>query len=257
MTAPALDQIVLLSGSHKEPAESCDNPEGCLFEWYSWLTSGRHTDDRPADVSPVLHIYGIRLNDALSDDRRQELRRHLPQPGRPSPLAGTYNDGLDEARSYVALDWLVRTYAPAWLDLAGLTTEAAALRDLSRIADLGAAQAADPVVRNARDKAYAARAGRAARWDAPTIATQAAVSDAAGIAAQGAVWVAGGSGWTVAGAGALSAARDAAQSVAQDSAWDAAGDAVWAAARDRLAPTVDVLQTSAIALYDAMIHPTL
>ena len=77
---------------------------------------------------------------------RQELKRFLPQPGQPSPLAGTRDDGLDETRGYLALDWLVRTHTPAWLDLAGLGAEARSLRDLSRIVDMAAAQTAGPVV---------------------------------------------------------------------------------------------------------------
>jgi hypothetical protein len=193
-SVPALDQIVLAKGSHDE---QCDDPQRCLFEWFNWIQRHEHTDDCPPDVSKVLHVYGMRLNDALPDDRRQELRRFLPLPGQPSPLAGTRDDGLDETRGYLALDWLIRTYTPAWLDLAGLTAEATALRDLRRIVDLVAAQAAGPVVRDARDKAAAA-------------------------------WAA---------------------------AWDAAGAAAGAAAWDALKPTVDTLQTSAIALYDAMINP--
>jgi hypothetical protein len=177
----------------------------------------------------------MNLNDVLGDDRRQELKRFLPLPGQPSPLAGTFGDGLDETRSYMALDWLVRTYMPVWLDLAGLTAEAAALRDLRRIVDLVAVEAAGPVVRDAREKAAAARAAAwAAARDAAGDAARDAARDAAGAAAQDTAW---------------DAARAAAGDAARDAAWDAAGK--------RLAPTVDLLQTSAIALYDAMIHPAL
>ena len=201
MTAIGPDQIVLAKGSHDG---NCDNPE-CLFEWYSWLDRHVHTDECPPDVSKVLHTFGMRLNDALPDDRRQELKRFLPLPGERSPLAGTRDDGQDETRGFMALDWLIRTYTPAWLDLAGLTAEAAALRDLRRIVDLVAAQTAGPVVRQARERAAAARD---AAWDAA---------------------------WDAAGA--------------------AAGDAAWDAARARLQPTVDLLQASAIDLYDRMIRP--
>ena len=188
--------ITLAKGSHP-PGQDCGNPQRCLFEWYNWITRQRQTDDRPPGVSSVLHTFGMRLNDCLPDDRRQQLVRFLPNGA--DRLAGTEGDGKDEIRGYLALDWLIRTYAPAWLDLAGLTAEATALRDLRRIADLVAAQSAGPVVREASAKADAAR----------------------------------------------------------NAAWDAAGDAARDAARDaadkRLAPTVDLLQDSAVALYDAMI----
>ena len=73
-----------------------------------------HTDACPPGVSRVLHSFGIALNDLLPDDRRQELVRYLPNGT--SPLAGT-DDGRDEARGYLALDWLIRTYLPTWLAL--------------------------------------------------------------------------------------------------------------------------------------------
>jgi hypothetical protein len=208
--------ITLAKGAHSAKQE-CDDPERCLFEWYNWLTRHQHTDSRPPGVSPVLHQYGMSLNDILPDDRRQELTRFLPNGN--DRLAGTEGDGKDETRGYIALDWLIRTYTPAWLDLAGLTAEATALRDLRRIADLVTAKDAGPVVRQASSKAAAA-------WDA------------AGAAAGSAAWAAAGS---AAGSAAWVAARAAARA--------AAG----AAARDKLAPTVAELQTSAIALYDQLI----
>src|SRR5258708_38853552 len=90
------------------------------------------------------------LNAVLPDTPRQELKQFTPR------LPGTAGDGKDEARGYIALDWLIRTWTPAWLDLAGLTAEAAALRDFRRIADLATARAVRPRVLAARDKAAAA-----------------------------------------------------------------------------------------------------
>lgn len=142
--------ITLARGNHPAPPDDCGNPQRCLFEWYNWLTRATHTAARP----PVLHTFGMRLNDILPDDRRQELVRFLPNGE--DRLAGTEHDGKDETRGYIALDWLIRTYTPTWLDLAGLTAEAGALRDLRRISDLAAARAAGPVVRDARSKANAA-----------------------------------------------------------------------------------------------------
>src|SRR5258708_6555168 len=126
------------------------------------LAKGGHEhSDHPPCVSEVLGTYGRALNYVLPDGPRQQLRPLIP------PLPGTAGDGKDETRSYIALDWLIRTYTPAWLDLAGLGEEAAALQDLRRVTDLAAARAAGPVVRQARDKADAAGAAAwAAAWAA-------------------------------------------------------------------------------------------
>ena len=65
--------------------------------------------------------------------------------------------------------------------------------------------------------------------------------------------------WDAARDAAWDAARDAASDAAWAAAWAAAGAAAWDAARDAardvLAPTVDILQDSAITLLDTMIVP--
>ncbi len=155
-----LETITLARGSHQTRAEGI-----CLLEAVAWF-AGREHSDRPPCVSPVLGGYGRSLNDLLPDGPRQRLVPLIPL------LPGTAGDGRDETRGYIALDWLIRTWAPAWLDLAGLGEEASALRDLRRIADLAAAQSAGPAARQARDRARAARdAAGAAAGDAlaPTV----------------------------------------------------------------------------------------
>ena len=168
----ATPPIVLAKGNH--PDDPCENAERCLFEWYNWLTRHQHTDDRPPGVSPVLHQFGMRLNDVLPDGTRQQLVRFLPNGA--DRLAGTAGDGKDEVRGYLALDWLVRVSLPAWLDLAGLTEESLALRGLKPVRHMEAASAAGPVVRAAAAKAAAAR-------DAAGDAARAAAGAAAGAAA--------------------------------------------------------------------------
>ena len=237
--------IVLHQGGHDEPPADCDNPERCFFEWYNWLTRQRHTYDLPPGVSPVLHGFGMNLNDLLPNDTRQQLTRFLPNGE--DRLAGTASDGKDETRSYLALDWLIRVNLPAWLDLAGLADEATALQELAPITDMDTAAAAGPVVRAARDKAAAA-------WAAAGAAAGAAAWDAARDAAWAAAWAAAGA---AAGAAAWDAAWDAAWAAAGAAAWDAARDAAWdaarAAARAKLAPTVARLQADAIRLFERMI----
>jgi hypothetical protein len=238
--------ITLAKGQHDD---ACVNPQRCLFEWYNWLTRDQHTDECPPDVSPVLHRFGMELNDCLPDDRRQELVRYLPNGT--SPLAGTRGDGKDEARSYLALDWLVRTYLPAFLDVAG--QDSVTVRSLGPIVDMASAEAAGPVVRAAWNVAAAARdaawtAAGAATWDA----AGAAARDAAGAAARDAARAAVGDAVGDAAADAArAAARAATGAAARAAAWDAAG----AAARVKLALIVTELQTSAIDLYDRMVTP--
>jgi hypothetical protein len=255
MSTPVLnlDTLHLDKGSHPDREAGM-----CLLEAAAFM-AGEHHSDSPSCVSSVLGSFGRSLNDRLDDTKRQQLKPILPS------LLNTAGDGLDEQRGYLALDWLIRTYTPAWLDLAGLTAEATELRELRRIVDLATAQAAGPVVRAGQTKAAAAwaaawaAAGDAAgdaAWDAAWAAAGDAARDAAGDAARAAARDA-------ARAAARAAARDAAWAAARDAAWAAAwaaagaaaGDAAWAAARDALKPTVTQLQDSAIDLYRRMAAP--
>jgi hypothetical protein len=242
-----IDTLTLAKGAH-----DCDDPAACLMEARALLLGRKKTDDRPPGTSPILHNFGISLNDAMADEKRQQLKRFLPRDG-VDPLGGTEGDGQDEARGYLALDWLVRTYTPAFLDLRPeLAGVAAELRSLRRIVDLSAAQSAGPVVRSAKSKATAGDTAGAAVRDAAWAAALAAAGDAAGDAAGAAVRAAAGD---AAGDAVRAAAWDAALAAAGAAAGDAAGAAAGDAARAALAPTVDRLQDSAIELYAAMINP--
>ena len=235
-TAQFLADLRLKNGGHSPMGD-----DGmCVMEATAYI-AGEPWSDHPTCVSRVLTDYCINLNDRWDDVARQRLVPFIPR------LIGTRDDGLDETRGYLALDWLIRTFTPAWLDLAGLTAEAAELRALRRIADLAAAQAAGPVVKQAQTKAAAAGA---AAGDAAGDAARAAAGDAAGDAA----WAAAGA---AAGDAAGDAARAAAGAAAGDAAWAAAWDAARAvardAARDALKPTVETLQASSLELLDQMI----
>lgn len=219
----------------------------------SMMNTNKHTS--------LLGAMRRRLHDILPDDLRQELITVIPD------LPGTAGDGHDEERSYLALDWLIRTWLPAWLELSPSCREdAARVRDLGRIVDRASAERAGPVVLAASKRAAAAWAaagavagavaGSAARA-AVRDAAWAAASDAAGAAAwaaaltasPAAAWAAAGdaawaAAWAAAGDAAWAAARAAARDAARDAAWDAAWDAAGNAAK----PTVERLQRSAIDL---------
>lgn len=121
--------------------------------------------------------------------QRQTLKPFLPR------MVGTAGDGQDEARAYLALDWLVRTY-----------TQVAGRRRAHRAGTGSARPAAHRGPRvGAVRRAGCARCERdaAAAWDA------------AGDAAWAAAWAAA---WDAALAAALAAAE-----TAWDAAWAAAG----------------------------------
>jgi hypothetical protein len=113
---------------------------------------------------------------------------------------------------------------PAWLDLAGLTAQAAELRALQPLtSDEIAIGVQDLLERVQRD----ADAAWSAAWSAARSAARSAAESAAESAARSAAW---------------SAARSAAESAAES------------AAVERFAPTVATLQASAFELLDRMIE---
>ena len=216
MTASAGPAVWLAKGTHTSPDEGM-----CLLELVARELGQKHTA-RPEGVSPVLTRMGGALNDALPDEARQRLaplRFDLP---------GTDGDGLDDARAWMATDWLARVWLPAWLDLvpAG-RPHAEVLRGLPPVLDATAARRAEPVVAAARQPARAT--------------ARAIPKDAAWAAAWAAAWSAA---WAVAWA--ARAAVEAAEAAAE-----AAAEVAHVSGVD-LQPTIDELQLSAIELYGRM-----
>ena len=113
----------LAYGTHPTPEDG-----RCAMEWVSYVAGEPHSD-QPVCVSPVLRAFCTTLNDSLGDAPRQRLRPYLAR------TIGTARDGLDEARSWMALDWLIRTYAPRWLMEAGLIESAQRLAALPAVVD--------------------------------------------------------------------------------------------------------------------------
>jgi hypothetical protein len=170
-----LDTIRLDRGRHG----SFDDGH-CALEVVAWLAGDMHTD-APECVSLVLAAFVRRWNDDLDDAGRQMLKPILPR------LIGTAGDGKDELRGWMAADWFVRVHTPAWLELAGITESAAALRALPPIRDLATLDSARPCLEEARARSAAAWA---AAWDAAWDAAWAAAWAAAGAAAGAAAWAA-------------------------------------------------------------------
>jgi hypothetical protein len=140
----------LAYGTHPNPQDG-----RCAMEWVAHIAGERHSD-QPACVSPVVRALCVALNDGLDCSTRQRLRPYLTR------TIGTAGDGLDEHRAWMALDWLIRVYAPTWLRRAGLheaatrlTTDDGAVRDAGSVAaaldELGRARAG---ARSARQEEF-------------------------------------------------------------------------------------------------------
>ena len=248
MGAKNWEHLVLSAGSH-EPG-----PKMCLLEAIAWQV-GEPWSDKPACVSPTLAAFGRSWNDAMrSDQEREQLKQYIPL------LINTSDPTLEEARGYMAIDWLCRVHTVAWLRLAKLDAEAQALVDhapvvnrqtlasLMPLLNVAGAAARAAVGDAARDAAF--DAARVAAWDtAGATAWDAAFDDAWDVA-----WdAAGAAAWGAARAAAGGAARAAAGDAAGGAARAAAGGAARAAAGAALEPTVKELQDSAHQLFKAMI----
>lgn len=229
-------------GAHEEGSGTM-----CVMEAVAWVAR-EPWSDQPQCACPVIGAFMRAWNDSLPDTERNELL--LPLIPR---LVGTRGSkALEERRSLMAADWLVRTHTPAWLRLAGLTTQAEALSSLPEITSMDQ-------VPSSRHAIYAARADVSAAWKAAWVAAwEATGCDAwatAGDAALEAVWATAGAAardaaWAAAGGAVWDAARVAARDAAGVAAWDAVG----ATSRDALADTRKDLQKSALALVERMIE---
>ncbi len=224
-----MKKIKLSRGTHPAAFDDSGEATMCVQEFVAYLAGEAHSDT-PSCVSPVLTAFMVSFNDSLDNEMRQRLRPYAVRQ------LGTKKDGQDEIRGYMALDWLIRTYIPAFLATAGLIEEAEKLRGLARIDGLGYTQ-----VSAAWDAAWDA-CGDAVRGDA-----RAACNDVAWAAARDAAGAA-------AGAAAFGAFEDAARD-AGSAAWNAVRAAAWNAGEDALRLTVEALQESAFELLDAMIDP--
>ena len=207
-----LDTIILTVGNHTTRAEGL-----CVMELAAWLAGVEHTD-HPSCVSPVIGVFLRRWNDTLDDTRRQQLK---PYARRVITTAGGGGEA-EMRRAWLATDWLVRVYAPIWLERAGLTHHADRLRRLPPVCTVARASESLSSLNAARLAAQAARAAaREAAWEAGEAAREAA------------------------GEAAREAAGEAAMT-AREAAWEAA----WAA----IHATNDLLHQSAFTLLEQMIE---
>lgn len=200
--------LTLKSGGHGSRTDGV-----CLLEAVAWVAGEKHSA-HPEGVCPVLGAFGRAFNDGLRSD---EDRGRLLKPLIPKMVGTRATPQIEERRTFMAIDWLVRVHTPAWLDLREKgRPHAIALRALSPITDVAGLVAAQPLLDAARAEARADAEQAYAAWDA----------------ARDSAW---------------DAARNAA-------AWDAAYPVAYAAAMAIFKPVVESLQQSAIDLFDRMIE---
>ena len=225
------------------------------MEWVSYLAGEPHSNE-PDRVSPVLRAFCRTLNDAMEDEPRQRLLPYLER------TIGTADDGLDETRSWMALDWLIRVYAPTWLDAAGLPHSATRLTTLSPVIGMPDLKIAIVALGRTRRESRAAWAAALGAAGAVAWVPQAA---GRGAALEVAWSSTGRPAWAAALIGVRKLACDRATAISDEIAGDAAAilirrartdgrrGAAGAAAKAALGPTIHELQQSALGLLDRML----
>ncbi len=189
----------LSAGAHTNLTEGA-----CVMEAVAFA-AGEEWSDRPTCASPVIGRFLRSWNDALPDAERDGLLRGLI----PLLVNTRGSVALEQRRAVMAADWLIRVHTPAWLRLAGMTSQGSALSSLPEITDFTQCAFLIPKLNAVRADADAIRA----------------------TAGAGAWATAGAGAWAAAGAAVGAAARDAARDALGAAARDAARAAAGAAAR--------------------------
>lgn len=148
-----LAALPIMHGSHEPPNGA---KEFCVMEAVAWVAGEPHSD-HPECACPIITKFLVSWNDALPTDADRD---RLLKPLVPSIVGTKANAATESMRSKMAYDWFLTVYTPAWLDLAGLKSEAQALRDNPslencKVAREKAAAARDAACAAARDAASA------------------------------------------------------------------------------------------------------
>lgn len=146
-----LNQIRFGPGTHKPTATPTGDRDMCIMEAVAFM-AGELWSDAPTCASPVVASFLRVWNDALFDKDRDRL---LPAEKWIPRLIGSRGDNaVEERRSYIVLDWMVRTNVPAWMDIIpALSKYAAELRALPEIVDSATARSSKPTLLSARKAA--------------------------------------------------------------------------------------------------------
>lgn len=238
-----IESLTLTKGSHEGPDEGY-----CLMEAVAFI-AGEPWSGSPKCASPVISFFLRSYNDSVNDEARQSLKQYIPR------LIGTSGSYvLEQRRSLIAADWLVRVHTPPWLRLAKLVDHADAFASLLKITSSAQISSMKGPIQAAKESAFAvidAARAAAGTWD------EAAARDGsrAGKEAWLAVMAAGrDAAWHAAmarnGTGDWAVALNAAVAQSGAGAWVAAWDGI------DLQPTVDELQATIPTLIERMLTAT-
>jgi hypothetical protein len=98
-----------------------------VLELASWLNHEQHSD-APSAVSPVVASFVRWWAAGLDEESRQRLKPFA------AAMIGTGGQpSAERTRRWIAVDWLARVHAPAWLRLAGLDEAADRLEELDSV----------------------------------------------------------------------------------------------------------------------------
>ena len=126
-----LNAVRLGRGAHPLRENPTGDRDMCIMEAVA-LFAGEPWSDRPKCACPVVSGFLRLWNDRLPEKQRDRLL--APSVWVPKLINSRQNPDIEAQRTCLLLDWLVRTYAPAWLDLVpSLADEAAILRGLPEI----------------------------------------------------------------------------------------------------------------------------
>ena len=140
-----LEGIVLKSGVHASRDAGV-----CAMEALAWIAGEPHSD-HPRCACPVIGAFMRSWNDSLPDD---ETRTRILRPLLPLLVGSRSTKAVELQRSYLAVDWLARDCAPAWLSLRDdLKAHVVALRGLKPLTDAASCRAAQAALAAARDAA--------------------------------------------------------------------------------------------------------
>jgi hypothetical protein len=238
----ALASARIVAGGHSPP-RSVSPAHLCMMEGEAYI-AGEPWSDHPECACPVIASFLRAWNDAIRSD---EERARVYGPLRGITVGTSSTREVEVARSWMALDWLVREHTAAWLDLTpALRGHAAALRALPEITEASIASTR-PVIAAARTAARTAAGAAAARITAArtaaarTAAARAAAARATGAAAATAARTAAAARTVAAARATTGIAEVGIAEVGNAAAWIAAADGSW----DALTPTVERLQASA------------
>jgi hypothetical protein len=180
ITLRELKLLKIAHGGHQDRSNGL-----CVMEAVAWLAGEKHSDS-PSCVCPVIGAFLRSWNDALPSD---DVRRRLLAPLAKKVIDTKATKEIEFARAMLCVDWFMREFAPAWLDLVpSLKAHADLLREAKPVQSYDDLERITAPLRAAQKDADAAwSAARSAAWSAARSAAESAAESAAWSAARSAI----------------------------------------------------------------------